>query len=39
MSREHANIVKEFDGKKLIAEYLVSYMGECWKYDRCFSVS
>lgn len=32
MAKTRCNIVKEFEGKKLIRTYLVFWMNNCWKY-------
>lgn len=37
LPRDHACIVKKYDGKRLIETYLVSWMGDHFKFDRCHS--
>ena len=39
LPRDHGCIVKEFNGKCLIETYLVSWLGDHYKWDACHSES
>nr|DAX12069.1 MAG TPA: Protein of unknown function (DUF2972) [Caudoviricetes sp.] len=39
MDKTKSHIVKVFDGKKLVDEFLASWKFYQWFYDRCYSIS
>lgn len=39
MDKTKSHIVKVFDGKKLVDEFLASWKFDQWFYDRCYSIS
>lgn len=39
LPKDRAVIVKVFEGRVLVQSYLVSWMGEYFKYDPCKSIS